>query len=44
MKCMTNIKFGDVCHVISRPGGSLREGNQGGNTKKKCPEEAFESK
>ena len=28
MKCMTNIKFGDVCHVISRPGGSWREGNQ----------------
>ena len=41
---MSNIKFGDVCHVISRPGGSLREGNQRRKHEVECPGEDFDSK
>ena len=41
MKCMSNIKFGDVCHVISRPGGSFEGGKSRRKIEVECPEEAF---
>ena len=43
MKYMTNMKFGEVCHVISRPGGSRREGKQWNTRMRSAWRKRFES-